>query len=326
MKKLLLLAAVVAVALAGCPKDKEQPKPPETDTEKTEIMGGNEPVYDASTPPDPRAAALCDALYTVPAQKKAACCSDPNSSSPMLATCTGVLSAALKGGALTMDEAKAKACALAQEQALAGCGWVGVLAPPLPPACAGIFTGTLDEGARCRSSYECKGGLRCHGNSALDAGRCGKARPAKAPCGAGIDGLAVVTGQVAVDVEHPECQQTCTRGRCSAPHAAGDACLSDNECGADRRCDTAKKVCVDGRIAKGGACDKGGCVDGTRCMSGTCEALRNEGEACDGEFDCAKGGCVKKDGAAHGVCGMRCASWHDVETKNTTTTPKPPGK
>ena len=317
MKSSTVVAVVVAVVVAltalGCPKEKPTEPAPTPDNEKTEIMGGNDAVYDASTPADPRAAALCTALYTVPAQKKAACCSEPAASSPVLATCTGVLSAALKSGAVVLDDAKAKACAAAQEQALAGCGWVGVLAPPPPAACAALFTGTLDTGSPCRSSYECKGNLRCHGSSALDVGRCGPPRPAKAPCGAGIDGLAVVTGQVAVDVEHPECQQSCGRGRCTAHVDDGAACLSDGECGADHRCDN--KVCVKGRVVVGGACSSGGCVDGARCMAGTCQLLRKAGEACDSEFDCAQGGCVKKSITGPGVCGMRCTSWRDVETK-----------
>lgn len=310
------LALCAVLAIPGCPKEAPPPPPPPATTQdnaKTEIMGGNEAVYDANTPPDPRAAALCDALYTVPATRKAACCSEPAAASPVVATCTGVLSAALKSGAVTLDEQKARACAAAQEQALAGCGWVGVLAPPLPPACKGLFTGTLDAGAACRSSYECKGNLRCHGSSALDAGRCGPPRPPKAPCGAAIDGLAVVTGQVAVDDEHPECQQSCGRGRCTAHAAVGDACFADGECGADHRCEN--KVCVKGRLAVGDKCVLGGCVDGARCMGGTCQRLRKAGEACDSEFDCAQGGCVKASLTAQGVCGMRCTSWHDVETK-----------
>jgi hypothetical protein len=313
MKSRFVVVVVVVIAGGiGCPKDKPAPTPTPDLADKTLIMSGNEAVYDAATPPDPRAAALCEALYSVPAARKAQCCGDATGNSPMVATCTGVLSAAIAGKGLVIDEAKAKACAEAQTQALTGCGWVGLLAPRLPAACAGMFTGLFDEGSYCRSSYECKAGLRCHGNSALDPGRCGPPRPPRALCGGGIDGLAVVTGQVAVDVDHPECTETCGDGRCTARRAIGEACVNDGECGAANRCE--QKQCVKGRIAIGEPCVVGGCVDGARCMSGRCQKLRVEGESCAVEFDCARGGCVKQ-GSAVGVCGMHCGSWRDVETK-----------
>lgn len=323
MKSLPLL--LVVACLAACPKDKPTTTTTATtatpDKDETEIMGGNEAVYDAATPPDPRAAALCDALYAVPAARRAACCQEATGSSPMVATCTGVLSAALLGKALTLDDAKAKACAEAQAKALEGCGWVGVLAPPPPAACAGLFIGSLDEGLRCRSSFECKAGLRCHGSSALDVGRCGKARPARALCGGGIDGLAVVIGQVVIDAEHPECLESCARGRCTTRVKPGGACASESECGVGNRCEN--KVCVVGRLAVGAACVAGGCGEGARCLAGTCQLLRKEGESCDSEFDCARGGCVKKAGAS-GICGMHCSSWRDVATKPKTAPAKAP--
>ncbi len=323
MKRTALVAVVVVVtAIAGCPKKggasqaADAGGPPRAATVDAGAPGTADdasahediqPVYDANTPPTPAAVALCDALYTAPAERKAACCKDKPGPSPLARTCAGVLSAALAGKAVTLDEAKAKSCADARARQTEGCAWVGPIPPRTPPECSGLLRGSLDGGAVCRSSLECKDGLRCLGVSPLDTGRCGKPAAAGGRCGGAVDALSIVMPQVDIDREHPSCDRsTCELGVCRAPKNAGDACQANIECGDGNRCDAGK--CAAGRIAAGKPCTRGGCVDGARCANGTCTALNNAGEPCSVDFDCALGGCAKDPGKAQGVCGMRCSA------------------
>jgi hypothetical protein len=255
-------------------------------------------VFNANAPADPKASALCQALYDAPSEAQAACCKRPPAKSPLTTTCAGTLSSALQLKAVTLDDTKAAACIAARTAQLGGCGWVGALTPLPPDACAGVLVGTADDGARCRSSLECAAGLRCHGAGPLDTGRCGKPLADGNRCGGSVDGLALVVNEAFIDRDHPECAGICALGRCGPAKKTNDACMSDLECGAANHCEA--HVCAAGRIALGTPCKVGGCVDGARCLEGTCQALRAEGGKCANDFDCARGGCVD------GVCGMRC--------------------
>jgi hypothetical protein len=301
--------------LVACPKSSSPADAgPAIDADRTQAADDLKPLYDGNTPPVAVATSWCDALHDLPARKKRGCCEPavdggvaaPADRSSIAATCAGQLSAALAKKDVVVDDAKVQACVAARETQLDGCAWVGVLAPPLPQECAGLMTGSLDEGARCSSSLACKPGLHCHGASALDAGRCGKPAPPGARCGAGVDALAVVVPQAEIDRGHRECEGACVLGKCQAAKAAGDACRSDAECGDGNRCDG---TCVTGRIAVGAPCTKGGCVAGARCVDGACAPLATAGAACRVDFDCAQGGCV------NGACAMKCTSWRDVQTR-----------
>jgi hypothetical protein len=324
------VVAVVACALffgAACPKT-----PPtvvdagsiEVKTDDTRVGEGIVPVLEDKGPPDPRAARLCRAVHGLVAERKAACCepaSDAGVQSGMNnveAACTSAVSAALKGKSTTIDEAKLAACEQAQQAELKDCGWVRALPPAPAEACTSLLAGTLGEGARCRSSAECTSGMRCHGASLLDPGRCGPPRPARAPCGAAVDALAVAVGQQSIERDHPECAGMCVLGRCAETAKAGAPCRAARECGAGNRCE--EGVCKAGLVALGGACKGAGCVEGARCSDGKCTALAQAGGMCRDDFDCARGGCVKPAGGAPsatstGTCGMRCTSWRDLNAK-----------
>ena len=324
-RSLVLLAMVVLLFATACPKTPAVVDAGTTiadsavKNDDTRIGEGIVPVLEDKGPPDPRAARLCHAVHGLVSERKAACCEAPHDGGVVGANnvevaCTSAVSAALKGKSTTIDEAKLAACEQAQQAELKDCGWVRALPPPTASACTSLLAGTFGQGARCRSSAECTSGTRCHGASLLDPGRCGPPRPARAPCGAADDALAVAVGQQAIERDHPECAGLCVLGRCSEIAKVGAPCRSARECGEDNRCEAGQ--CKAGVIAIGGACTGAGCAEGSRCTEGKCTALAQAGGACRDDFDCTRGGCVKPAGAASttmGTCGMRCTSWRDVK-------------
>jgi len=271
---------------------------------RTAVDGGEDqvrPVYgrEASTP-DPRATRLCDALYALPEQRRAACCGR----SPGLAfaaECARNVTAALRGGAVMLDSDKLASCRPAQETALQGCEWVGPAGPPLPEACQGLFTGQLDPGASCRSSLECKRGLRCRGLGPTQAGVCDAPGAPTTACDLGADTLAVYTRQELRD--HPECAGVCLRRVCVAPLAEGGACTLNGQCGADAHCASGR--CVAERFAHDGEqCVPGACAPSSFCR-GTCQPRKQAGAPCTTDAECL-GACITADAGASNTCGMRC--------------------
>ncbi len=319
------VAMCALLAVTACPKtpavvDAGTVEAPNNDD--TRGGDGIVPILEDKGPPDPRAARLCRAVHGLVAERKAACCDAPSDGGPAGATiasnveaaCASAVSAALKGKSTTIDEAKLTACEQAQQAELKDCGWVRALPPPSADACTSLLAGTLGEGARCRSSAECTKGMRCHGASLLDPGRCGPPRPARAPCGAAVDALAVAVGQQSIERDHPECVGLCVLGRCTETAKTGAPCRAARECGEGNRCEDG--VCKAGLVAVGGACKGASCAEGARCTDGKCAALAQSGGACRDDFDCTRGGCVKAAGAAPtstGTCGMRCTSWRDLK-------------
>lgn len=327
MKRLALALSLGAFFL-GCPKPPAAvvaavdagtagPVVKELDDKADATKAGEDivPVLEDKGPPDARAVRLCRATQGVIVERKTACCEPgkPAGATDVERACTSAVSAALKSKNVTIDEAALAACEQAQHKELGGdCAWVRALPPPLPKECTTLLTGTLTAGARCRSSLECAAGLKCHGASLLDAGRCGPSKPARAPCGASVDALAIAVGQPAIDKAHPECAGLCVLGRCADVAKAGAPCKAAAECGDGNRCEDG--TCKAGLVALGQKCTGPACADGGRCADGTCRALSTTGGPCRDDFDCARGGCVKATaGAATGTCGMRCTSWRDLK-------------
>jgi hypothetical protein len=306
MKRIALF--VVVAVLAACPKSKPNvvdAGAPADDVVKEDAR--LKPTFDAETPPDPRALDFCKALYDVPEQKKAVCCKyNAVALAPLAKTCAGQLSDALKDKDLVFDDAKAKQCSDERSKALDGCAWVGIGLPPTPEVCQHIFSGSSDEGARCRSSLECKNGLRCQGSGPTHVGRCAPPLDDGSHCGSAIDALSVVVDEPSIERNHPQCKGVCGHLKCVPIEKSGDPCVFDSECGDGNRCED--KKCLSGRIAIGKQCKEQGCVDGATCFAGTCQARHKEGEACDGDADCAIGGCFRAHRSdEHGTCGMRCS-------------------
>lgn len=295
--------AAVLILLAGCKKD--APAPP---VEKAEIaeMDKEEPVRPtypiAAGAPDPGAARICRLIHSLREERRVACCGGLPGVS-LVELCSGTLTAALAGRGVELDTAAADACEAALSKLYAGCDWVGPLPAALPDPCRKVVRGVLDEGARCRSSLECRGDLHCHGASPSQYGICGPARRAGAGCNRAVDPLAAYLRNDDIDRERPECQGACLHNRCVPPVALGTSCVSPAQCGAGRHCGAG--VCVEGAFARAGqACTSGGCESGLRCVGGKCIAPAAGGAACGSDFDC-RGACLKGDGGAR--CGMDCS-------------------
>jgi len=277
-----------------------------------------EPVYpiEPNAPAVPLAEKLCDGLTSLPERKRAACC---NTTPGIVLTseCTRTLSAAMRHGALSLSAAAVDACLTAYDQTLAGCDWVGPFPPGPPPECLGIFEGKLAQGAKCRSSLECRGDLRCVGLGPTTPGTCAPAGSGGETCGGTVDPLAGFTRQTDVDARHPECKERCIKHRCAPPAAEGAACQISSDCQDGLQCLPAPggapklgvpaKRCVAGRAPskEGEACPGGLCEGGLQCIRGRCAQRLAGGEACTADFEC-KGGCLRAAGAPKGTCGPRC--------------------
>ena len=194
-----------------------------------------------------------------------------------------MLSAAIRGGAVDVDEGAVQRCAAAMDKAHDGCDWVGPFPAELPSECLGIVKGKLPARARCRSSLECAGDLRCHGVGPTTPGSCGPARAEGGACGSTTDTLATFVRQDDVDTTHPECKGFCSRIKCAEPGADGSPCSLSRECAAGLQCLGVSKNAPLG--TKTGKCsprapDKLGqpcpglvCEKGAQCIAGHASAL-----------------------------------------------------
>ncbi len=273
------------------------------------------PVYpvEPNAPVVALAEKLCRGLTTMPETKRSACCK----TAPAIVVtneCTRMLSAAISHNAITLAEADVDACVGAYERTLEGCDWVGPFPPPPPPACQGLLHGRLASGAKCRSSLECSGALRCIGLGPTSVGTCGAAGSTGTSCGGAVDTLASVTRQVDVARQHPDCAERCIKHKCATPLGAGAACQISADCQDGLQCLAAPndkrlgapRTCVqsDAGAKEGDACPGGQCAGGLQCIRGKCMERKPTGEACTDDFEC-RGGCLKDAGRA-GTCGPRC--------------------
>lgn len=326
------LAAFVALFALGCPKSTTDARDGGTTADAAtpaSLAAGDgggrdggggedvEPVYpiEANAPPEPLAEKLCNALTTMPEQKRSACCKT-TPSIVITAECTRQLSAAIRHGALAVDVKDVDTCLAAYEKTLEGCDWVGPFPPGPPAACQGIFRGKLAAGQRCRSSLECAGELRCKDLGPTTPGRCSPAGTGEeTSCGGTVDSLATYTLQSDVDARHPECKERCIEHKCRAPVREGGACLISGDCQDGLQClplpgaprtGNPPRTCVAARLPakEGEACPGGVCDGSLQCIRGTCAARKNTGETCADDFEC-RGGCLK-DGETNGRCGPRC--------------------
>jgi hypothetical protein len=249
---------------------------------------------------------LCDALHTLPAQRRKECC--PQASEISLAeVCTSELTAALKRGSVTLDAEAIGRCEAATARRLEGCDWVTPVQPPLPEECSALIRGRLAAGTACVSSLECADGLFCRGAASVRAGVCAPPAPARAPCAVPFDNLAsFARGQD--DPRHRDCEGRCFKGQCYPPALVGQECISTAFC-------QTGLSCVGGRCREkqplprvGEACAKTtGCSAGAYCADeGVCALLKGVGEPCSGSFECRAFGCLKPEGAATGVCADPC--------------------
>jgi hypothetical protein len=264
------------------------------------------PVYPLLTgPPEPLAEKLCDAIHGIPSRRRSECC---GGEAPDLgAECRRNVTGALRFKAVELDPAAIEGCVAAFTEELAGCDWITPhgASVQLPAACRGLVKGLLETGARCRSSLECKGALRCHGVGPTTPGLCGPARD-RGACGASVDVLATYVKEDDADERHPECKEACNRRRCEPYAKVGQECAFHALCGPGNHCEKGK--CAPGERARAGEdCSSMLCTRGLRCVKGTCAPPRKGGDPCEADEEC-RGTCVRADGATTGSCDKKCTA------------------
>jgi hypothetical protein len=166
------------------------------------------------------------------------------------------------------DADAAGACIAALQKAASTCSSFDVESAS---ACAGIFKGTLQEGAACTSSMQC-------------------ATPVAgdAYCDVPLDGQSGTCVVHARGKAGDACNATCTdypdgSGECSSSTSStGTAtCYTNDGLYCDQTC---KPV-----IAVGQPCEIEGCAMGAYCNNGFCTAYPAAGEACAQGYLCAQG-------------------------------------
>jgi hypothetical protein len=299
MRRLVGLLGLL-VWMAGCGGCTHPPAVVDAGPERSVPDETVQPVFDATGPVLPEATRLCNAVHALPEERTAACCHRAPSAS-FAAQCAAVLSSALRGKNLSLDTARLDTCVADLERVHAGCEWVGPIGVPMPHSCDNLLVGKVASGARCRSTLECEGALRCLGSGPTDTGVCGEARGTGGACRLSVDGLGP---QLAMDVDrtHPECQGFCDHHRCQPRLAPGATCVTSGQCPAEQRC-LAGKCATAGKGGAGQACSDDECTDGLRCVFGRCVAPKHAGESCTGLSECS-GRCDQKDGG--GICVMGC--------------------
>jgi hypothetical protein len=297
MRRHLSTALLLALSFA-CKKPAPAAPAPAADALDAGADEDVKPVY-AAGETVPLAQQLCDALYEVQADRRAACCSSKPSPGLGLSQCVLTVSAALRSGAVSLEAKSVAACAAAQTKRYEGCAWVGPAHPSLPTECADLLHGTLKAGAVCRSSLECLDGSFCLGVGPTQPGKCSPPKSDGQACRLSVDALAGYARQDE-ELHHPECAGYCGHYKCAPRTAPGGACHMASECPGGQHCDGNK--CVAGAAAAAGeACVGGACADGLSCVSGKCAAPLPTGAACKSDAECT-GGCIP---ATH-VCGQRC--------------------
>ncbi|HEY8076191.1 MAG TPA: hypothetical protein VIF62_18825 [Labilithrix sp.] len=318
--------AIALVALAGCPKNSEGPAQdaaPEASAVKdaeVEASGGGEdvePVYpdQANAPKHPLAVKLCEALTEMPEKRRSECCKAAPGT-VVTAECVRMLSVAIHQKAVEVSDADIDACAAAYGKVLDGCDWVGPFPPAPPSACQGILKGKLALGAKCRSSLECGGTMRCAGVGPTAVGRCTEGKADGEICGGIVDTLAGYTRQIELEKQHPECKDKCVKRKCAPASTAGQPCQTTADCASGLSCIATPgpapkvglppKTCATAKLpAKGEACPGGECEGELQCIKNKCGTRKSGGEDCTVDFEC-RGGCIKGDAGDKGKCGPRC--------------------
>lgn len=318
MLRVLLRASLLlglAVATAGCPKP-EHKDPQVTDASapkvqpfgSTGVMAG--PLYPLTVTPDPLAVRLCDLIYTVPNERKAACCGGQNQGVPA-GECVRLLSASVQNKSVVIDVAAVERCETAIKSQTKDCNWVTPSQPRVPDACQAVLVGQVPEGGVCRSSLDCAGKLHCDGATPNKTGTCTSPRATGAGCGPYTDALISGVGQRDVERQKPPCAEFCALSThtCGPLPTEGTGCFVNNNCAPGQVCASGK--CTAAAPAKEGeSCEAKPCDAGLRCVAAKCVALGMAGASCTSDFDCAQGGCVKANGK--GTCGKKCATSLDM--------------
>ncbi|MEO0460186.1 MAG: DUF4215 domain-containing protein [Myxococcota bacterium] len=165
-------------------------------------------------------------------------------------------------------------------------------------------TCTIENGGTCSNDADCDSGL-C---SPLGGGTC----VAPDTCGNGVlesgEGCDDGTGSPAGSgTGSAQCSTSCTLNdgqACNADTAGevGAASCASGICDASEDPDTCESAnsCGNGAVETGESCDDGNTLTGDGCTDG---CLREDGESCTGNDDCASGGCASMVCVPTNVCG-----------------------
>lgn len=302
----MVWAALVCAPLAGCDRwKKEPPPPPLVDLVSPD---GTRPVYALfEGPPDPVTKKLCDALASVPETRRAACCSTPPGPT-LAADCFRALGAAVRAKAVSLVAAEVDACAAAMDAAWAGCDWVGPHSPSMPVLCQRVIHGQLAEKTHCRSSLECRPGLRCLGVNDDLPGICAPPEDNGGLCGPVVDALANVTLQDTLAAGHPACAGHCERRLCATPISPGGPCAGTAQCDSGHHCGR-QRCQVGAYAALDEDCSGTPCAPDARCVRNKCARPLIDGAPCEADEEC-RGACLKQSligmAGLKGVCGKSC--------------------
>lgn len=174
---------------------------------------------------------------------------------------------AVKAGKVKYDGAKAVECLKALA---ATCGAFKMA--KLPTGCAGVFSGTLEDGKACTEAAFCKSN-RCDKSADPDCGKCAPILKLGDACNESGDCLGDLV---------------CVQGKCSSPTPgkAGAPCDGSDQCEPALFCqqDGDKGACAP-RLDAGAECNSGSdCKDGLVCKKGadksTCAPPAKENEVC----------------------------------------------
>ena len=125
---LSVVFAVFTVLASGCRRPSDSSRTPQDARAPRDLA--IPPVYPLTEgAPDPLTQKLCDALYTVPATRRADCCQSKPSPT-IAADCLRALGAAVRANAVSLQPSEIEACAAAIQKSYEGCDWVGPLTPP----------------------------------------------------------------------------------------------------------------------------------------------------------------------------------------------------
>ena len=250
-----------------------------------------------------KARALCDALHTLPAGRKNACCGMKSAS--LTDVCVQEVSASLRRGAVTLAGEGVARCREETSRLLEGCSWVTPLLPALPDACRGLLIGTLKAGLACRSSLECVDGFYCKSVAPTKSGVCSPPAPAGGRCETPADNLAAFA-RAKDDPRHGECQGRCVKGQCLPLSPQGGTCASSASCAPGLQC--VSGTCQAKVLPKLGETCSGStsCEPGAFCEAGHCMAAKDKGETCSMPFECRALECVKSPGTKSRTCGDPC--------------------
>jgi hypothetical protein len=183
------------------------------------------------------------------------------------------------------------------------------------------------KGGSCRVPAHCQTGLACL------AGTCQEPKAGGSSC----DNLWQCASGFACDITQKACIPTVNKGaacrfamhcgresvcdglasglRCTSPHAPGDACKNDKECGTSSACVSGRCEALPG-VGKSCRTTKPRCVPSAICVgegqTATCQPFRKKGESCTDDEQCEPGVLACTNGTCQPLPGVGETCYKEV--------------